>query len=78
MDRGPGAAACLESGGRGIEPHSGIQVFKKNVSSSLTRKDLIWWGGCMPGSSLVFYARPTEEWFSLSHDQNHRRHSVVI
>ena len=37
----PGAvveAACLE-------PHSGLQVSKKqNVSSRLTRKDLILWG----------------------------------
>ena len=36
--------AC-KVGDRGSEPHSGLQVSKKqNVSSPLTRKDAILWG----------------------------------
>ena len=32
-------------GDRGFEPHSGLQISKKqNVSSPLTRKDSILWG----------------------------------
>ena len=39
-------AYCLESrGDRGFEPHSGLQVSKKQyISSPLTRKDSILWG----------------------------------
>ena len=46
--RGPGAvvkAACLVSRGWRVKPHAGLQVSKKqNVSSPLTRNDLILCG----------------------------------
>ena len=44
MSSGGGAVvkgACLKIGDRGFEPHSSLQVSKKNVSSQLTRNDSI-------------------------------------
>ena len=57
--RGPWCCAW-KAGDRGFEPHSGLQVSKKqNVSSPLTRKDSILWGALRArpqGSNFEFSA----------------------
>ena len=51
--RAGGLVQCLQLpawkvGDRGFEPHSGLQVSKKqNLSFPLTRKDTILWGASM-------------------------------
>ena len=61
---------------RGFEPHSGIQVSKKrNVSTLLTREDLILWGAAgarisnhlLGGQCHIIHLRKRFSWPSLAY-----------